>query len=233
MDSVSADEESRGPEPDGEKNPFEYGIDAPVWLIGHEPRNRDEWILEVRLWAQREARENHRRREEQRVQGLQQAAEKEKEWATGRRPSNDREWELEYTFRQLENQRESGNQERELRYRVTLDAAKQAAQGAAVRSWVLLAIVAAIILMPVVGMLVGIQAQTFSQFIAPVTGIGGTVLGYWFGQRTSGAGLDVLPPPDQSQSSAALMPSFPAPTSSSVGPPSSGRSRAPGGLGGP
>jgi hypothetical protein len=165
-----------------EKEPYEYDLPG-NWFIGNEPRDPKEWALETRLRLER--------------------AHSGETWATGKRPENDREWQLEYSFRELENQRKSEAQERELRYNVTLNSTRQSAQGEAVRSWVLLAIVVAIILMPIIGMIIGIQAQTFSQFIAPVTGIGGTVLGYWFGQRTSGDGLGSASPTGQITTSSA------------------------------
>jgi hypothetical protein len=166
------------------KKPSDYGIPAYSWLIGNEPMDTQQWALEMRLQLNRAGAEDT--------------------WATGQRPENDREWQLEYSFRQLENRRKSDAQERELRYNVTLNATRQSARGESIRGWVLLAIVFAIILMPIIGMAVGIQAQTFSQFIAPVTGIGGTVLGYWFGQRTSGESFGSALPPATSDVSSNL-----------------------------
>jgi hypothetical protein len=120
-----------------------------------------------------------------------------KEWATGERPSNDREWQLEYTFRQLDNERLSNQAALELKYQLMYSSMTQAARGTWVRSLVLVAIVVAIIAMPIVGIIAGIPAQTFSQFIAPITGIGGTVLGYWFGQHDSADNLGTLSAPKQ------------------------------------
>jgi hypothetical protein len=50
-----------------------------------------------------------------------------------------------------------------------------------VRGYVLLGVVAAVVAMPLIGMLLKLNPQTFGAFIAPVTGIAGTVVGYWFG----------------------------------------------------
>jgi lipopolysaccharide export LptBFGC system permease protein LptF len=105
------------------------------------------------------------------------------EWATGRRPEDDREWQLEYSFRELENKRRNEEASRQQEYEGTFEAAKQSMRSTNVRSWVLLAIVASIILMPAIAMAAGIAAQSFSQYIAPITGIAGTVLGYWFSQQ--------------------------------------------------
>jgi hypothetical protein len=107
------------------------------------------------------------------------------EWATGRRPEDDREWQLEYTFRELENTRRNDEDQRRLEAEGIIDANTQALRSNNVRSWVLLAIVASIIVMPAVAMASGVAAQSFSQYIAPITGIAGTVLGYWFSQQSA------------------------------------------------
>jgi hypothetical protein len=49
------------------------------------------------------------------------------------------------------------------------------------RSIVLLLVVLAIVLMPIIGIIGHLNPQSFGTFIAPVTGIAGTVVGYWFG----------------------------------------------------
>jgi hypothetical protein len=49
------------------------------------------------------------------------------------------------------------------------------------RSIVLLLVVLAIVSMPIIGILAHLNPQSFGTFIAPVTGIAGTVVGYWFG----------------------------------------------------
>jgi hypothetical protein len=51
------------------------------------------------------------------------------------------------------------------------------------RGIVLYLVVAALVLMPIFAMSNwGVSAEQFAQYIAPVTGIAGTILGYWFGQ---------------------------------------------------
>lgn len=55
-----------------------------------------------------------------------------------------------------------------------------------VRSTVLLLVVLALVLMPVLAMLSPnprIAPEEFTQYIAPIVGIAGTVLGYWFGKH--------------------------------------------------
>ncbi|QIK66273.1 hypothetical protein G7072_07860 [Nocardioides sp. HDW12B] len=57
-----------------------------------------------------------------------------------------------------------------------------------VRSTVLLLVVLALVLMPMIAMFSPsseIAPEDFAQFIAPVVGIAGTVLGYWFGKQES------------------------------------------------
>jgi hypothetical protein len=49
------------------------------------------------------------------------------------------------------------------------------------RSIVLLLVVLAVVMMPVIAIVVGLDPQAFGAYIAPVTAIAGTVVGYWFG----------------------------------------------------
>jgi hypothetical protein len=51
------------------------------------------------------------------------------------------------------------------------------------RSTVLLLVVLAVVLMPIVAIIAGLSPQDFGSYIAPVTAIAGTVVGYWFGER--------------------------------------------------
>jgi hypothetical protein len=68
---------------------------------------------------------------------------------------------------------------------------REALRAISVRSYVLLGVVAAVVAMPLIGMLLDLDPQAFGAYIAPVTGITGTIVGYWFGtvgQVTSGQG---------------------------------------------
>jgi hypothetical protein len=49
------------------------------------------------------------------------------------------------------------------------------------RSYVLFAVVAALVLMPIIAMLLKLDPTTFGTYLAPITGIAGTIVGYWFG----------------------------------------------------
>jgi hypothetical protein len=49
------------------------------------------------------------------------------------------------------------------------------------RGYVLYVVVAAIVLLPFVAILLQLKPETFGSYVAPVTGIAGTIVGYWFG----------------------------------------------------
>lgn len=181
--------ESPGPSLPYDADPREFQLSTP-WRIGHTPEDPSEWALETRL-----------RLDE---------VEKTREWATGRRPENDREWQLEYSFRELERMKQQQNLQSEVQFRVALESANQSARSTNVRSWVLLAIVASIILMPAIAMGVGIAPQSFSQYIAPITGIAGTVLGYWFSQQGA-SGMSSEKTQDGSSGTPSKIPEFPSP----------------------
>jgi hypothetical protein len=153
-------------------NPESLGLDGP-WRIGHLPASPDDWARETRLRTEMLSRD----------------------WATGRRPDTDREWELEYSFQQLRDLQDARIKQQELESEQARDANAQSVRSTNVRSWVLLAIVASIIIIPAVAMASGIAAQDFSQYIAPITGIAGTVLGYWFGQQGLTGSSDRKPQP--------------------------------------
>jgi hypothetical protein len=51
------------------------------------------------------------------------------------------------------------------------------------RGIVILLVVVALIIAPLVAMLAHMSPTDFSALMAPITGIAGTVIGYWFGNR--------------------------------------------------
>ncbi|WP_018331128.1 hypothetical protein [Actinomycetospora chiangmaiensis] len=58
-----------------------------------------------------------------------------------------------------------------------------------IRSVVLLLVVVTVLVTPLVVMLAGrTTPQDFSQYMAPVTGIAGTVIGYWFSRQGTTSG---------------------------------------------
>jgi hypothetical protein len=106
-------------------------------------------------------------------------------------------------------QRQARQQQAESEFRATLDERihKAYEQGAAtavsreahraitVRGYVLLGVVAAVVAMPLIGMLLQLDPQAFGAYIAPVTGITGTIVGYWFGTVGQGTtGQDTAQP---------------------------------------
>ena len=56
-----------------------------------------------------------------------------------------------------------------------------------IRAIVLIIVVLAIVVMPILALFMGTLTGTFTQYIAPVTGIGGVIIGYWFGQSKDGS----------------------------------------------
>jgi hypothetical protein len=71
----------------------------------------------------------------------------------------------------------------------------EARRAVAVRGYVLLGVVAAVVSMPLIGMLLKLDPDTFGAFIAPVTGIAGTIVGYWFGTVGQVPGQGTTQPP--------------------------------------
>ncbi|HTZ92701.1 MAG TPA: hypothetical protein VMB74_09930 [Streptosporangiaceae bacterium] len=73
------------------------------------------------------------------------------------------------------------------------------------RSITLYLVVLAVVIMPVIAMTTKLSPQTFGSYIAPVTGIAGTVVGYWFGTLDRPGGRDYRaapgPPPSSSPGS--------------------------------
>jgi hypothetical protein len=57
----------------------------------------------------------------------------------------------------------------------------EARRAITVRGYVLLGVVAAVVAMPLLAMIFKMDPQAFGSYIAPITGIAGTVVGYWFG----------------------------------------------------
>jgi hypothetical protein len=161
-------------------DPGFFGLEG-VWRIGHRPNDAEDWALETRMRLGEAASAVS-------AAEAERAASASTEWATGRRPETEREWQLEYSFRELDKARQAEQARQDSQYNASVEAARESLRSTNVRSWVLLAIVASIIIMPAVAMASGVAAQSFSQYIAPITGIAGTVLGYWFSQQ-NGSGF--------------------------------------------
>jgi len=56
------------------------------------------------------------------------------------------------------------------------------------RSITLYLVVLAVVAMPAIAMAINLDPQAFGSYIAPVTGIAGTVVGYWFGSLSRPGG---------------------------------------------
>ncbi len=54
------------------------------------------------------------------------------------------------------------------------------------RGYVLYVVVAAVVLLPFMAILLQLKPETFGSYVAPVTGIAGTIVGYWFGSGDRG-----------------------------------------------
>lgn len=61
---------------------------------------------------------------------------------------------------------------------------RDAQRAYAARSMVLALVVLAVVAMPVFAIIKGLDPDSFGTFIAPVTGIAGTVVGFWFSDRS-------------------------------------------------
>lgn len=62
---------------------------------------------------------------------------------------------------------------------------KDAVRASNARSVVLFLVVLAVVLMPVIAIIMGLDSETFGAFIAPITGIAGTIVGFWFSSGTT------------------------------------------------
>jgi hypothetical protein len=60
------------------------------------------------------------------------------------------------------------------------------------RAIALLVVVVAVVITPIIAMLHGISTESFAAYIAPVTAITGVILGYWFGTKSGGPGMESM-----------------------------------------
>jgi hypothetical protein len=123
--------------------------------------------------------------------------------ATWKKELEDREAKAEAEQAKREEEEERRRQQAEDRFKAALDerinrayqqgsataVSREALRAVSVRSYVLLGVVAAVVAMPLIAMFFQLDPQAFGSYIAPVTGITGTIVGYWFGtvgQGTTG-----------------------------------------------
>jgi hypothetical protein len=108
-------------------------------------------------------------------------------FAMGRPPTTAREMDWELGLRQVLNQEALQRQEQARRTELEFKLARSNNRAESIRSMVLLLVVLAVILYPLYAMIADETPAAFSQFIAPITAIAGTIIGYWFGSRTERA----------------------------------------------
>jgi hypothetical protein len=132
------------------------------WEIGRRPRNDGEWLLEIKL---RDRIDNP-------------------PWLIGHAPEGPEDVENEIRLRSNASSWDIERADRTYRSDLEFGAMRQVNRGDDIRSYVLLAVVAAVVLTPILAMLTDVPPDAFGQYVAPITGIAGTVLGYWFGQRS-------------------------------------------------
>ncbi|MFE3786409.1 hypothetical protein [Streptomyces goshikiensis] len=109
----------------------------------------------------------------------------------GKRPETPEEFDAEVRLREIERRWEVELADRKHRADLAFEQSGLVRRAEGVRGWALVAVVFAIIASPWVAMIAGIAAQDFSLYVTPVTGIGGAIIGYWFGQ---GQQNDLRPP---------------------------------------
>ena len=141
------------------------------WSIGRIPRTTQDWLLERKLtieewWADRNQLGQFR---------------------IGRPPETQQDWDLEVLLRRIDRDAEVENADRGLRAELEARASETNARAESIRGYVVMGIVAALTVSPVVAMALDVAADEFGQLIAPVTGVAGTVIGYWFGNRQQSA----------------------------------------------
>jgi hypothetical protein len=167
---------SNGQVEDAANKELEDQLDSWEWRNGHRPRGEADWFAEVRA-----IEENYTQYANQ-------------QWRLGRPPENPKDWDHEFRLRDIEQRWESERDDRKRQADYELMTRRDTAKGENMRSWVLLLVIAGIVLTPIYAMIAGVEAEAFGKYIAPITGIAGTVIGYWFGQR---GGQANVPAPDR------------------------------------
>ncbi|WP_031067514.1 hypothetical protein [Streptomyces sp. NRRL WC-3742] len=165
---------------------------AAQFLLGRIPETQEEVAAETKL------RETERRWEVEREDRKHRADLESRE--------TERRWEVELEDRK--HRADLQSRETERRWEVELEDRKHRAdlvhqhvsvtrRAEGIRGWALVAVVVAIVVSPWVAMIANVPANNFSMYMVPVTGIAGTIIGYWFGQgdRLRPATLEALPQP--------------------------------------
>ncbi|MEU3514108.1 hypothetical protein ABZ770_02245 [Streptomyces sp. NPDC006654] len=163
------------------------------WEIGRKPQSDADWITEYKLLKEgyTNAMRALLKEKENRTQLLNE--EMGKKFQLGKRPETPEEIEAEAQLRDTERRWEVELEDR--KHRATLEshdrshkatlAANQAnlvQRAESIRGWALVAVVVTIVISPWVAIFAGVRPEDFGLYMIPVTGIGGTIIGYWFGQ---------------------------------------------------
>ncbi|MEV6531614.1 hypothetical protein AB0M86_18815 [Streptomyces sp. NPDC051639] len=175
------------------------------WQTGRMPESDQDWITEYRLLLKdnrsyirlygSKSDEIDRLTEQvvELTEKNQQLAStrRQQTFALGRRPETPEEIDAEVRLRETERRWEVELADRKHRADLSFEQSGLVRRAENVRGWALVAVVFAIIASPWVAMITGVAAKDFSLYVAPVTGIAGAIIGYWFGQ---GQQNELLPP---------------------------------------
>lgn len=159
---------------------------AGYYAIRKVPRNTDDWYAEVQLLNT--AWYNERSSKFKIGHQPENAQELENEIGLS---ENERKWKA--TEKESDNKWDAERAERTQRLSVEAERSRVEAGAETVRGWVVIGIVVALITSPIMAMILSVSPQDYGQLIAPVTGIAGTVIGYWFGNRNQSPTQVFLP----------------------------------------
>ncbi|MFJ5882905.1 hypothetical protein [Kitasatospora cineracea] len=148
------------------------------WRIGRQPQTAADWMTEVKLLD-----ETLMAIAQRGIEDRERAA----QFQLGRMPQTSEEIEAEVRLRDTERRWEVELKDRTHRAELAHHQVAVTRRAESIRGWALVAVVVAIVISPWAAMLSGVPANDFSMYMVPVTGIAGTIIGYWFGQ---GAGLE-------------------------------------------
>ncbi|MEB3966810.1 hypothetical protein OKJ48_42250 [Streptomyces kunmingensis] len=190
-----------------EVNPEGFMVDGKnhEWNLGRIPKTDKDWRAEYRLQLKqvesyldlaveknRELKELQNRLDALAEQNAKLAAARNQPaFHLGKRPETPEEIDAEVRLRETERRWEVELADRRHRADLAYEQSGLVRRAEDVRGWALVAVVFAIIASPWIAMIAGVAAKDFSLYVAPVTGIAGAIIGYWFGQ---GQRNDLQPP---------------------------------------
>lgn len=154
------------------------------WEIGRRPQNDADWLSEYKLLKEAYTYS---------LRSSMEANKANQGFQLGKRPETSEEVEAEVQLRdtdrrwevELEDRKHRADLEsRDRKHRDDL-AANQATllrRAESIRGWALVAVVVTIVISPWTAIFAGVAPEDFGLYMIPVTGIAGTIIGYWFGQ---------------------------------------------------